>query len=309
MGEETSKGVYLKMKLYHIFRPIYIPIIRKTENTRLYRLLYANREIKKWSVKNTHIFTYIEIETLNRCNGKCSFCPINATAPQRQYAKMDEQVFKKIIDELSEMGFDRKVALFSNNEPFLDERIIDFAKYARNKLPKAYLFLYSNGTVLTMEKFTGILPYINELVIDNYNDEMEWIPNVQKIWDYCQKHPELRGKVIFYKRLENQVLLSRGGQAPNRSAFSHNRFWKCGRPFNQVIIRPDGKLSLCCSDPMGVYTMGDVSKNTLKEIWFSDKYQRIRSQIQKNGGAGMKLCKNCDDWSGKLDVKIVPEQW
>ena len=128
------------MKLYHIFRPIYIPIIRKTENTRLYRLLYANREIKKWSVKNTHIFTYIEIETLNRCNGKCSFCPINATAPQRQYAKMDEQVFKKIIDELSEMGFDRKVALFSNNEPFLDERIIDFAKYASFDYGKIYRY-------------------------------------------------------------------------------------------------------------------------------------------------------------------------
>ena len=297
------------MKLYHIFRPIYIPIVNKIHNMRLYRLLYANREVRGWSIDNTHIFTYIEIETINRCNGKCSFCPINVNVPQRKYAKMEEQLFKKIIDELSNMEFEKKVALFSNNEPFLDDRIIDFAKYAREKLPKAYLFLYSNGTILTIEKFKEILSYIDEIVIDNYNDKLEWIPNVQKIWDYCQEHLELRGKVVFYKRLQNQVLLSRGGQAPNRSAFSHNRFWKCSRPFNQVIIRPDGKLSLCCSDAMGVYTMGDVNKNTIKEIWYSEKYQKIRRQIQKNGGADMKLCKNCDDWSGKLNVKITPEQW
>lgn len=297
------------MKWYYVFRPVYITVIKKISNTRLYRLLYANREVRVWNVNNTHMFTYIEIETLNRCNGKCSFCPVNVNAPQRSYAKMKEHIFHKIIDELSEMKFDKKVALYSNNEPFLDDRIIDFAKYARKKLPKAHLFLYSNGTVLTIEKFKEVLPYIDEIVIDNYNDKLEWIPNVQKIWDYCQEHLELRGKVVFYKRLQNQVLLSRGGQAPNRSAFSHNRFWKCSRPFNQVIIRPDGKLSLCCSDAMGVYTMGDVNKNTIKEIWYSEKYQKIRRQIQKNGGADMKLCKNCDDWSGKLNVKITPEQW
>ena len=41
----------------------------------------------------------IEIETVNRCNGKCSFCPVNANEPQREYAKMSTELFYKIIQE------------------------------------------------------------------------------------------------------------------------------------------------------------------------------------------------------------------
>lgn len=35
---------------------------------------------------------------------------------------------------------------FSTNEPLLDDRIIDFNKYAREHLPKARIHMYTNGT-------------------------------------------------------------------------------------------------------------------------------------------------------------------
>ena len=55
---------------------------------------------------------------------------------------MEEFVFKKIIDELAELEYDGRLCLFSNNEPFLDERIMEFHKYARTKLTKARIHLY-----------------------------------------------------------------------------------------------------------------------------------------------------------------------
>ena len=45
-------------------------------------------------------FRIVEIETLNRCNGSCAFCPVNAHQPQRPYAKMETELFEKIIKEL-----------------------------------------------------------------------------------------------------------------------------------------------------------------------------------------------------------------
>ena len=35
----------------------------------------------------------IEIETLNRCNNICPFCPVNVNQPQREYAKMPNELF------------------------------------------------------------------------------------------------------------------------------------------------------------------------------------------------------------------------
>lgn len=99
----------------------------------------------------------IEIETVNRCNGKCSFCPVNANEPQREYAKMSTELFYKIIQELVDMNYTGMLSIYSNNEPFLDERIVDFYKYAREKLLGARLNLYTNGTLMSLDKFKEIV--------------------------------------------------------------------------------------------------------------------------------------------------------
>ena len=83
---------------------------------------------------------------------------------------MDIQLFKKIIQELSELEYSGRLGMFSNNEPFLDSRIEDLTKYAREKLPNAVIYLYTNGTVLTKKRYEAIIPYLTYMIIDNYND-------------------------------------------------------------------------------------------------------------------------------------------
>ena len=199
---------------------------------------------------------------------------------------MPDELFKKIINELSMMNYSEALGLFSNNEPFLDERITDFAKYAREKLPNAFIHLYTNGTLLTFEKFIEIIKYLNYMVIDNYNDDKKINnPELQKIYNYLQEHPELKSnniaydgkKVYFAFRLQNEILTSRGGQAPNKTSGLNKKFLNefCTRLFFQFIIRPTGKISLCCNDALGKYTMGDLNKQTIKEIWNSEEYKRL----------------------------------
>ena len=103
------------------------------------------------------------------------------------------------------------------NEPLLDERIIEFCKYANEKLPNAYFRLFTNGLLLTLDKFLALMPYLDILIIDNYNDEKQInTPELQKVYDYIQTHPEIQKRVNFVFRLQNEVLRSRGGQAPNK---------------------------------------------------------------------------------------------
>ena len=239
----------------------------------------------------------IEIETLNRCNGICPFCPVNVNQPQRPYAKMSDELFRKIIDELAEMNYTRGISLFSNNEPFLDERIIDFHKYANEKLPHAIFWLYTNGTLLTFEKFIEIMPYLDLLIIDNYNDKKEInTPELKKIYDYIQEHHELDERVRFLFRLQNEVLTSRGGQAPNKQGMNDKRVVNvlCLNPFGQLIVRPTGEVSLCCNDALGKYTLGNLSTQSISEVWNSETYNEIRREMLKNGRKNLSLCRDCD---------------
>lgn len=125
----------------------------------------------------------IEIETINRCNGICPFCPVNVNEPQRPYAKMSEQLFKKIIDDLEKDNYSGKISLFSNNEPFLDERIESFIQYAKTHLPNARHAMYTNGTLLTLNKFLNVIQYLDWLCIDNYNDAQEVNGPLKEVYD------------------------------------------------------------------------------------------------------------------------------
>lgn len=98
---------------------------------------------------------------------------------------MTDELFRKIIDDLAEINYAGEIALYSSNEPFLDERIIDFHRYANERLPGATFKLLTNGSLLTFDKFIEIMPYLDRFIIHNYNDKMKInTPELQKIYDY-----------------------------------------------------------------------------------------------------------------------------
>ena len=78
----------------------------------------------------------IEVETLNRCNSTCSFCPVNVHDESREYNKMSESLIEKIGDELEALDYEGFVSLYANNEPLLDERIVDVCRLLEKKLRK-----------------------------------------------------------------------------------------------------------------------------------------------------------------------------
>lgn len=222
------------------------------------------------------LFKLVEIETINRCNGVCEFCGVSANAKQRPFAKMTETLFKKIIDELSELNYKGYLSLFSNNEPFLDERIVEFAKYARQKVPLVHHYLFTNGTVVTEEKYIEIMHYLDRMHVDVYihpeDEEPEYVRNIKR-W---ASRNRFESKMSYQYVSPDCVRESRGGTAPNKKSGSLEEL--CKLPLLQMVIRPDGKVSLCCNDALGQMTLGDVNEKSLQEIWFSDEYSLIREK-------------------------------
>lgn len=239
------------------------------------------------------LFNHIEIETINRCNGVCSFCPVNRNSDTRELKRMEEELFYSIINQLEKLKYTGKIALFSNNEPFLDDRIIEFHKYMREHLPYARTHLCTNGTLLTVERLINIMPYLDELIIDNYNDKLELINPCKDIAAYCEQHEEMKRKITIVLRKANEVLTSRGGDSPN---VAHNEKYpeaSCILPYKQIIVRPDGKVSLCCNDALGKCTLGDLNNESLVDVWFGAAFSKVREQL-RNGRQGFERCKYCD---------------
>lgn len=250
----------------------------------------------------------VNIETINRCNSTCEFCSANKNSDKRPYMRMEEDIYYKIIDELSEWGYEGHLTLYGNNEPWLDTRIVEFHKYARQKLPKAFIFMSTNGLLLNVDKLDQVKPYINQLIINNYCLDMKLHPGVQEIYSHIRKNESDYQDldVLIQMRYLKEVLTNRAGSAPNKAATEKIYTETCLMPFTDMWITPNGKAGLCCCDNFEVTDFGDLNTMSLREIWESKKYHELRRAIAK-GRDKYPFCKHCDFIDAGLRMDAVTD--
>lgn len=249
------------------------------------------------------LFQMLEIETINRCNNTCPFCPVNRDVDPRPLERMSDDVYKKIIDELGELRYRGQLDFHSNNEPFLDKKLIDRIAYARQRCPEAFFAVCTNGTALNLSRIVSALDAgLDHMTIDNYDDRLVLLDNIALIVSELQKpgYESYCDRLEIILRKKNEVLANRAGNAPNKNLELFKEYetlqdFSCIIPFYQMVIRPTGEVSLCCNDTLGQVTLGDVRTHSLREIWNSPAYEALRAELMANGRRNLKLCQVCDD--------------
>ncbi|MCX5680659.1 MAG: SPASM domain-containing protein [Candidatus Omnitrophica bacterium] len=108
------------------------------------------------------------------------------------------------------------------------------------------------------------------------------------------KNNVYRDRIKIYLRKKTDILSNRAGQVKNRSRIKTLRS-SCGYPFGQLVIRPDGKVSLCCNDALGQMTMGDLTKESIADIWNGAIFRQTRERLLE-GRKNVKLCSVCDGY-------------
>jgi radical SAM protein with 4Fe4S-binding SPASM domain len=68
----------------------------------------------------------------------------------------------------------------------------------------------------------------------------------------------------------------------------------CWKMWNSCVVTWDGKVVPCCFDKDAHYTLGDLSKNTFKEIWHSEAYNDFRRSILRSREE-IEICRNCTE--------------
>lgn len=250
----------------------------------------------------------VNLETVNRCNSTCEFCTANIHAEKRPYKKMDDELYYSVIDQLHDWGYKGHLTLYGNNEPWLDKRIVEFHQYARKQLPEAFIFMSTNGLLLDLDKVKSIIPYVNQLIINNYCLDMKLHENIQVIYEYVKAHPDEFKDVdiLIQIRYLKEVLTNRAGSAPNKQSKGKIIKETCLMPFTDMWIMPNGKMGICCCDNFEVTDLADLNQVSLRDGWSSEKYRELREAI-RDGRQNYSFCKYCDFIDAGLRMDIVSD--
>ena len=253
------------------------------------------------------VFRIINLETVNRCNGKCAFCPANVRDEKRPLKKMEDSLFQTIVSQLDDMKWKGQIFLNVNNEPLIDLNIIDKARILRERLGKhVEISMITNGTLLTEEKLKELACYLDTICINNYSTCYALTDHNRKLYNFVTLNSSLFSTVdiTFSRRYSKEILASRAGAAPNKSKKNINITTPCIYPFTDVTVFPDGQVGLCCNDCFEITSFGNLNDTSLLDIWQGEEYSRAREAIAK-GREKYPFCKECDVSDSGFREKII----
>lgn len=296
--------------------------IKKSWNRNPFSLFFNNIRVKyfpkkiavsvarlreKWLNSENQIFKEVNIETISLCNNNCSFCPVSLVNNKRPRIYMEDEVFKKIIDNLRDLNFQGKIFPYTNNELLLDKKIFQRINYIKEKLgDNVAVSIETNGKLLTLEKIYEFFEVgVDQIYINDYGDDiiryLFFNRNIRKIFKEIDINKITQTvNLRVSHRLKKQLLSDRGGKVKGRKINSTDKYKFCDFPFYQLNINPKGEVYICCRDSYWEEIIGDIKNDKLEEIWSNEKYKEIRRGFLNNERI-CSLCKNCSS-NGSITI-------
>lgn len=258
--------------------------------------------------EKTPLFKIVNIETVNRCNGSCDFCPANIRAEKRKRMVMSQKIFEKIIRELKEIDWSGQLFFNVNNEPLLDKEILKRIRYAGQELGgQAILSMFTNGTLLTENKLVEMAEAgLRYLIINDYSEKYNLSKGIKQLYVFLRRNRQLfqNMNITINRRYSQEILATRAGSAPNKKKRNNNVIGPCIYPYTDITIFPDGKVGLCCNDCYETTDYGNVGTTSLKEIWENSKWKDVREKIAR-GRVYFDFCRECDVVDSGFREKII----
>jgi radical SAM protein with 4Fe4S-binding SPASM domain len=234
------------------------------------------------------LFSRIEIEINHDCNRKCWYCP-NAVAERKTSGEMSEETFLKIMDELNLLDYRGNLSFHFYNEPMLAKKFLWFIQTARQRLPHSFLELYTNGTLLTFEKFTQIVDLgMDRFIVTKHFGEKNFVfdETFGKLTDDQKKKVSYQGHTDIQMTNRGGLVDAGPGSVPALSP--------CYIPNILMVITHDGNVLPCFEDFDEKMKMGNILESNLLSIWNSEKYQSHRRNLRMGKRHLYSPCSSCN---------------
>ncbi len=288
-------------------------------------------EIKTLLAKHSDYPLEVAIETTGRCNANCAFCPHHTL--ERKNGYMPDTMFERIIDQLKEIPPEHVyyISPFKVNEPLMDKQLFKRIEIINERLPNAYIRLFSNLNIATDEhiKRIGLIKNLSDIDISlNSLDSGEYQAlmgldlaktkrSIYRLLDYTRK--------LGLDMQAPRIVFSRVAQASAASDMAYylaflqefkdyldiaeprvipRQEWigdipsdapqKQNQPcarWADINICCNGIVAFCCMDGRGAYPWGNIMESSALEIYNQHKYRRLRTECPNK--SEVTPCKYC----------------
>ncbi|MEE9964047.1 MAG: radical SAM protein [Propionicimonas sp.] len=135
----------------------------------VYRITRPN--IVRWLAGDTDLFpAAVQVQTINRCNGACEFCPYPYTVAEQDRRVMDDALFSAVARECAAESELCCFVPMSKNEPLLDARLEErIAEFRRQAQPHQVVEVVTNGTGLTPQRASALIDAGTDLITVSVN--------------------------------------------------------------------------------------------------------------------------------------------
>lgn len=232
----------------------------------------------------------IEIEINSRCNLQCSYCP-NSLNARESHGTMSVEMYHSLIDQLHELNFSGRISYDFYNEPLLSKNLLNYVSYTKNKLSGSFIEIYSNGTLLTLEKFRDLVSAgVDQFLITKH----EGVKSNYIFPKTLNCLTEDERAMVIYREHEDIVKFNRGGTLGSMHDKEVKAFTPCHIPEAVISITHDGNVLPCFEDVKETLIMGNLKEKSLIDIWNSEKYVTFRKHLRTGLRHLYGVCKNCD---------------
>ena len=268
--------------------------------------------------------TLVDIETSSVCNLKCPMC-FTITEEFKKTVRtklMESSLYYRIIDEIA--GYVPALRLSFRGEPTLHPKLIEFITYAKEKGMKEVSFL-TNGSNLTDE-------YIRKLIeagVDWITVSIDGIGEVYESIRKPLKFEEIFQKIKRFSEIKKEMGVHRPvvkiqGIWPavkqnleeyynmfesitDLIAFNplidcldkdtdivYEENFACPQIYQRIFIASDGKALMCANDETNMNVIGDLSKESVYEVWHGEGLQKVRDTHKREKGfLEVPVCRKC----------------
>ena len=256
---------------------------------------------------------YLQVETTNRCNAHCVFCPHEKIGKK---GTMEQALYEKIIEDAAKLPNLRLFDPFLNGEPFMDRDFMDRLRLAREKLPNTEIEIYTNGSLLTDPVLYDLAPITDlHLSVSLNGLKPETRQKIMGLDDYwgvvqaCKKMDKLgikyRVTMVAYPEIpqaEVQAFIESGGTAIRYQSwcgaqypYERRRWTQCPRALCQMTVLYTGEVCLCCFDPLGEVSFGNLNDQTIEEIWNDNRHLEYQLMHKQGRGHELEKCDQCTE--------------
>lgn len=262
---------------------------------------------------------YIQIETVLGCDAECPFCPHKSI--DRTPAVMREEVWRKIVDDTRGLGITYRP--FLQNEALIDKRLARIVACIKED-PTARVEINTNGNLLDERRGRELIEAGIDLVrfsIDAFSPEtfarcrvgLDYRRVVENAERFAALARATGGRVATEARMidmednrdEQEPFVEYWSSRVDRALIVPLYHWPwdpgvemvrkpCLKMREEMFFYTDGRAVLCCWDIAGRAVIGDVTRESVLEIWNGAERRRCADHLSRGEREKIVLCSRCD---------------